>query len=158
MALDERLISRLRTFYDQGACFLDEMELESWTDLFSKEGHYEVISRENYEQGLPHATVYCSGLGMIQDRVAVIRKALFFEPRSQRHFVSAVRVNGVEPNGIRAQANFHLIECLPDKAPATVMLGRYIDLLRDQNNRFLISKRQCVFDNARLPRGVFIPV
>ena len=49
-------------YTDYAAC-LDEGELERWPDFFVEHGVYRVVSRENYEQDLPLATMLCEGRG-----------------------------------------------------------------------------------------------
>lgn len=155
---DERTLARLRSFYDAGACLLDEMELESWPNLFTQDARYRIIARENYDQGLTHATIYCNGRGMISDRVVAIREALIFEVRHLRHMVSGVRINGQDHAVLRAQANFLIVESIADALPEIVMAGRYMDELVDDGERFLIRSRDCVFDNYWTPRSVVIPI
>lgn len=154
----EQLLGRLRTFYDAGACILDEMELDSWAAQFTEDARYEVIPRENYDQGLPHATLYCRGIGMIHDRVTAIREALIYEERSLRHLISAVRLNATEGDELSTQANFLLIESMADKPPEMIMVGRYVDRLVDKGDAFMIRDRRCVFDNYWAPRAIIIPV
>ena len=157
-APNEQMLSRLRNFYDTSACLLDGMELEAWTDLFADTAQYRIISRENFDQGLPHATIYCRGLGMIKDRILSIRKALVFEERHLRRMISSVRINSREGKSLNAQASFLVIESFSDALPEIAMVGRYVDKLIDSDDGFLISSRDCVFDNYWTPRSVVVPV
>jgi anthranilate 1,2-dioxygenase small subunit len=155
---DDALLSRLRSFYDRTACLLDEMELEQWAGLFTEDARYEVIARENYDQGLPHATIYCEGERMILDRVTSIREAIIYEDRYLRHFISSVRVNGRDGDVLNAQASFMLIESIADRAPEMIMVGKYVDVLVDRGEDFAIRDRRAVFDNYWMPRSIVIPV
>ena len=155
---DDALLSRLRSFYDLGACHLDEMELEQWAALFTDDATYEVIARENFDQGLPHATIYCEGIAMIQDRVTSIREAIIYEDRYLRHFLSGVRLYRREGEVLHAQANFQLFESIADLAPETIMVGRYVDVLVERDGGFAIRSRKAVFDNYFMPRSIVLPV
>lgn len=78
----------MRDFHDDyGAC-LDDVELERWPDFFVDACRYRVISRENYDAGLPLSLIYCDGRGMLLDRVMALRESTVYEPRSLRHFVT----------------------------------------------------------------------
>ena len=158
MSADDALLSRLRSFYDRAATHLDEMELDAWAALFTDDARYEVIARENYDQGLPHATIYCDGAPMIRDRVTAIHEALIYEDRYLRHFISGVRLNGREGDALKAQASFMLLESVSDRAPEIILVGRYIDVLEERDGDFVIRERRCVFDNYWLPRAIVIPV
>lgn len=158
MSEDEGLLARLRSFYDLGGCLLDEMELEAWVALFAGDARYMVISRENFDQGLPHATIYCDGRGMMEDRVTAIRQALIFEERALRHMISCVRINRREGDRLHTQANFMMVESLVEHPSAIVMVGRYLDVLTEREGGFTIHSRQCVFDNYWTPRSVIVPI
>lgn len=157
-APNEPTLARLRTFYDVSACLLDEMQLEAWAELFAATARYRVISRENFDQGLPHATLYCRGIGMLRDRILSIRKALVFEERHLRRMISSVRINVLQGAALNAQASFLVIESFSDARPEIVMVGRYIDELIDTGENFLIGNRDCVFDNYWTPRSIVVPI
>ena len=48
---------------------IDEDRLEEWPDYFTNDGRYKVVTRENYDLGLPVALIYCDGTGMFKDRI-----------------------------------------------------------------------------------------
>jgi anthranilate 1,2-dioxygenase small subunit len=151
------LRSELRDFYDDYADCLDEDDLESWLSFFTEDARYLVTGRENYEQGLEHAMLFCDGMGMIRDRVLAIRKSVVFELRSLRHFVGGVKVRS-ESAIIEAKASFIVFECLSDKEPRILMVGRYFDRLIRHGEGFLFKERACVFDNYRILNSLIIPV
>src|SRR5262249_60361128 len=75
---------------------LDEGRLEEWPEFFSERGVYKIIGRENVEQELPLATVFCDSRAMMKDRVTAIRKALFYSPRYLRHLAGNIKIAGQE--------------------------------------------------------------
>jgi 3-phenylpropionate/cinnamic acid dioxygenase small subunit len=155
---DEGLLGRLRTFYDYGAAMLDNEEYEAWPELFSDDAKYTVVSRENFDNNLPHATIYCNGKRMIRDRVASLVNAVVYQKRFQRRFIGPVRLSRVDGSAIWCEANFLLIESFTDAAPEMSMVGRYIDQLNDTGTKFEIEQRQCVFDNHWTPRSLVAPL
>ncbi len=54
---------------------IDDDRLEEWPDFFTEDCLYQILPRENAEQGLPIAVMYCDSRGMLQDRVVAHRKA-----------------------------------------------------------------------------------
>lgn len=156
--LDVDLLSRLRGFYDAGASLLDAMRLEDWAGLFAEDARYRLISRENYDSGLPHATIYCQGIAMIRDRVSSIRQAVIYEDRHLRRMIGGVVIDGREGNMISAHASVMVIESFIDKLPEISMIGRYVDRLIDDGGNLVIHSRDCVFDNYWIRRSVVIPV
>jgi anthranilate 1,2-dioxygenase small subunit len=59
----ERLLARYV------AC-IDDDRLEEWPSYFTEACHYQIISREYQEKGLPIGVFYANSRGMLQDRVA----------------------------------------------------------------------------------------
>jgi anthranilate 1,2-dioxygenase small subunit len=151
------LRAELRDFYDDYADCLDEDDLENWPSFFTDDARYLVTGRENHDQGLEHATLYCDGKAMLLDRVLAIRQSTVFEPRSLRHIVSGVRVRN-EAEIIEAKASFVIFESLSDKEPRIFMVGRYFDRLVRNGDSFLFKERACVFDNYRIMTSLIIPV
>ena len=95
----------LRDLYEDYAACLDVDALEEFPAFFTEDGIYQVIPRENYDEGLEHAPIWCSGRAMIEDRVTALREAAQYQARSLRHFISGVRVLGEEAGEICATAS-----------------------------------------------------
>lgn len=148
----------LRDFYDDYALCLDEEDFDAWPTFFTDDALYRVISRENYDQELTHATMWCQGLPMIKDRIVATRQTALYEPRSLRHFISSVRINEVEGDQIKAQANFVIVESLAEREPQLLMVGRYIDTFIQEGDHFRIQQRSCVYDNYHIRTTLVIPV
>jgi 3-phenylpropionate/cinnamic acid dioxygenase small subunit len=49
----------LQELYDAYVTCLDDNDLESWPDFFTEDCFYQVIPRENWDNGLPLATLRC---------------------------------------------------------------------------------------------------
>jgi anthranilate 1,2-dioxygenase small subunit len=152
------LRNELRDFYEAYAVCLDEEELERWPDFFVEDCRYRVTGRENYDQNLPYGLISCMNKNMLKDRVLALRQTTMYEPRSLRHFISAVRIRSVDGDTIQAQANFAILESLSDREPVVNMVGRYIDTLVRTSHGFLFKDRDCVCDNYRIRTSLIIPV
>jgi anthranilate 1,2-dioxygenase small subunit len=152
------LRAELRDLYDDYASALDEMDLDGWSGFFTEDCTYKVISFENHSEGLPLALIECRGIGMVRDRVAAIRETAVYEPRQLRHFVSGVRVDGVEGEAVDARANFLIAESLADREPQIAMVGRYLDRLVRVGSALRFRERVCVVDNYRVRTSLVVPV
>ncbi|MEZ5649880.1 MAG: aromatic-ring-hydroxylating dioxygenase subunit beta [Burkholderiaceae bacterium] len=152
------LNAELRELYDEIADLLDRDQIEALPAYFVDDCLYRVISRENYDEGLPQATLYCDGIGMLRDRVLALRETQVYEPRHWRHFVSGVRVTGVENGVISATANVMLTEAMSDAEPTILLVGRYEDRLVRREGRLWFSERSVVYDNYRVVRSLIAPV
>ena len=76
------------------AACLDDGDISGWPDFFTEDAVYKLIPRENYDQGLPLATIFAEGRGGLIDRTVAIKKTTVFRPRYLRHFISNIRVLG----------------------------------------------------------------
>ncbi len=155
---DNRLRAEIRDLNDDYAARLDNFELEAWAEMFTDDALYVITARENFDAGLTHGTVWCEGRAMINDRVLAIRKALVYEDRYLRHFVSGVRVNADTGELIECQANFMVVESMIDAKPEIILLGRYIDKVQRLGGSLRFRERTCVFDNHWLPRALILPI
>jgi len=68
----ERAITRLMHRY---ARVLDADQLEEWPELFTEDGVYKVLPRENAVQNLPVALILCEGRNAMIDRIRSLREA-----------------------------------------------------------------------------------
>src|SRR5580692_2581632 len=94
----------IEEFNNAYAAALDENRLADWAEMFTDDGTYVVISRENADRNMPVGLIYCENKGMLQDRAHAMKTEMF-APRYLRHIVGSPQVLGEEANGdIRARA------------------------------------------------------
>jgi len=155
---DAALRHALRDLYDEVADLLDDDRVESLPEYFVDDCLYRVTTRENYDEGLPGGLMYCDGIAMLRDRILAIRETQVYEPRSWRHFLSGVRILGVEGELVRARANFLVTEAMSDEDPRVFMVGRYFDVLTRRDGRLLFKERIAVCDNHHVRRSLIMPL
>jgi anthranilate 1,2-dioxygenase small subunit len=142
------------------AAALDEQRLSDWAEMFTDDGFYVVISRENADRKLPVGLIYCENKGMIHDRAFALEKTSMFAPRYLRHIVGNLQVLGDEPNGdIRARANYVVMQVLFDRPDAKLhQVGVYYDKFRRVGDQLKLAERRCVYDNLLVDNALCIPV
>lgn len=148
----------LADLYDDYAACLDEVRLEAWPSFFTEDCTYKVISKENFDQGLPHGTMYCDTRSMLVDRVTALRQTQVFEPRTLRRLVGRPRIVAVDELGVRARATFAVFESLSDREPSLYMAGVYHDVVVRDGWSLRFRERLCVFDNYRIQTSLVMPV
>ena len=158
--VSDKLALRLEIedFHTAYCAALDDGRYDEWPGFFTEDCLYKVISRENHDEGLPAATIFCDGIAMLRDRIVAVRETQVYEPRAWRHFISGVRV--LENNGdvIRARANFMLSEAMSDENPTLFLVGRYLDTLVRRDGRLLLRERLAVYDNHHVRRSLIVLV
>lgn len=147
-------------FNSRYAATLDRGNLEEWPDFFvDEEPLYRIVSRENYDNGMPAAVIYCDSKGMLVDRVNAILNTIVFAPRYTTHFVSNLVVDELEGGrAIAAESNFLLIESAIDRNPKVIMAGRYLDRFVRSAGRLRLQERLCIYDTLTVQTSVILPV
>ena len=152
------LAAELSDLYDEVTDYLDDDQIERFPSYFIDECMYQVVSRENYSQGLPQAAIYCDGIGMVRDRITALRETQVYVPRTWRHFISGVRVAALHADEIHARANFMVTESMSDAEPTILLVGQYIDVLVRRGERLMFKQHLAVYDNYRVVRSLIVPV
>lgn len=157
--LDDRellfALDRLNTDYVHT---LDDDAIEQWPGFFTEDGVYKVLPRENYENDLPIAVMYCEGRGMMQDRVTAIRETLLFAPRALRHITGNTRILAVEDGAVRAQTNYAVFESTRDDHTKVFNTGRYLDRAVIEDGVLRYRERLCVYDSSLIPTSMIYPI
>ncbi len=143
--------------YDYVQC-IDDDELERWPEFFTDPCEYKVIPRENADQGLPVAVMFCDSRGMLADRVTALRKANIYPAHYTRHVVSNPRVLGVDGEVIRAQANYVVFETRLDGETYVYNAGKYVDEIVRVDGRLRYRSKHCVFDTHRIRTLMVTPI
>jgi len=144
-------------YYDYADC-LDDGELERWPEFFTAACLYKIVPRENLERGLPLALMLCESRGMLEDRVAALRRTSVYAPRALRHLVTNVRIKEERTEGIRSQANYVVMQTLVDDETRVFNVGRYLDLVVREEGRLKFKERLCVFDSLVVPGSLIYPL
>lgn len=153
-----KLAHELQTLYADYCACIDERRFEEWPEFFTEDCVYKVIPRENYDRGLPLATLAFESRGMLKDRVFGATQTLFHAPYHQRHIVSGVRVKSVDDGVVRAEANYLVIRTRSDELSEVFNAGRYVDIVAREPDRLRFRERLCVFDSELIPNSIIYPI
>ena len=156
--MDQALRFEVDELYAEYVESLDDGDLEHWPELFTEECLYKVIPRENFERGLPLALILCESKGMLQDRVEALRHASVYAPRTLRHLVSNIRIKAQEPDGIRVQANYAVLQTLNDEPTQVFNAGKYVDRVVRDAGRLKFKEKLCIFDSIVVPGSLVYPI
>lgn len=156
--IDPQTYLQLAVFYADYAAVLDAGDWDRWPDFFLDDCEYKIQPRENFERGLPLATMALESKGMLKDRVYGITETLFHDPYYQRHVVGLPRVLTVEGDSIHAEANYAVFRTKPSELSTVYNVGRYIDVIRRTDEGLKLASRTCVFDSEMIPNSLIYPI
>jgi salicylate 5-hydroxylase small subunit len=150
------------------AAAVDGADWDAWVALFTADGVYRLVPRENHERGLPLATLAFTGRGMLKDRAYAIRETLFHDPYYQRHVIGLPRVlRQAGGEGAAGACGGEQIDTETHYAvfrtklngPSTVFnVGRYVDTVVRQDGRLLLARRVVVYDSEMIPNSIIYPI
>lgn len=158
MAAHVELRLEVEDLHAEYCAALDEGRYEDWAELFAEECLYRIVPRDNHDRGLPLAIMHCESKGMLRDRVVAIRETSYYAPRLLRHMVSLVRITAAADGTLRGQANYLVLQTLPEQPTTLFNSGRYIDTLVREGGRLRFKERLCVFDSIIVPNSLIVPV
>ena len=141
---------------------IDDDRLEEWPDFFTEDCLYQIVPRENADQGLPIAVMYCDSRGMLQDRVVAHRKANLFAPHLYRHLVSALRVTDQDKGMVTARSNYAVFRTALDPinygTTEVYSVGEYRDKIVFINGVAKFQERIIIVDTSRIQSLLVTPL
>jgi salicylate 5-hydroxylase small subunit len=155
IAVEDRF--RIIDLYAEYTKCLDSARFNDWPDFFTDDCTYRVVSRENYDRGLPLSLLSFESKRMLLDRVYGITETLFHEPYYQRHIVSVPGIE-LDGEGFRVEANYAVIRTKAGSTSELYNAGRYLDRIVDCNSRLLFAEKTCVYDSEIILNSLIYPI
>ena len=157
-AVSAPVARRIEDFVTDYAHCLDDGEFEAWPQFFDENAHYQIISRESFEAGLPIGVMHCDGRGMFKDRISALREANIFEPHVYCHMVSALKIIDASETETRTQSNFYVTRTMPDGEMTTFLCGKVLDTIVEIDGELKFKERKVILDSRRIDTLLVIPV
>ena len=151
------LREELEDLYAEYGEIIDGGKLERWPGLFVEPCLYRIVSKENYDKGLPLSLMRCESLGMLKDRAFASQKLNVYGPRTWRHSITQIR-SQADGEQIDARANFAVFETLHDQHTKILCTGRFLDKLVRTPAGLRFREKICVYDAALIPGSIVMPL
>ena len=136
---------------------LDDDELERWSDFFTEDAAYKIISRDNYEAGMALGIMSCDGRGMMRDRILALRTANVFEPHTYCHLLGPTRIASIDGT-YHARTNFSVVRTMQDGSSTRYATGKYVDVCVLQDGIARLQSRTVVLESRRIDVLMVIPL
>jgi anthranilate 1,2-dioxygenase small subunit len=158
MTSSGRLFAIYALFADYGA-LLDDGCYDEWLALFTADCRYTVVPRENYEQGLPTALIFCDSRAMLEDRIQALHEANKYNIHSDRHVIGLPRILVEHPGGgIEAEAPFAVFQTDQEGETRLFATGLYRDRLAPAGDALRIAEALVLLDTAAVPTLLATPL
>lgn len=149
-------LSALNTAY---ASTIDGDRLEEWPAFFHADCLYKITTAENHRRGLEAGIIYADSRGMLEDRVAALRRANIYERQSYRHVIGMPSILSEDADGIRAEAPFLVVRTMRTGEMSLFAAGRFLDVIRpDALSTLRFTERIVICDSARFDTLLAIPL
>jgi 3-phenylpropionate/cinnamic acid dioxygenase small subunit len=158
LAVDLDLRARLADLYCAYDNVLNDGELERWPELFIEACIYKVIPRENVEQGLPVAVIYCESRDMLADRVVALRETALFAPRIARRMTTGICLRAIDTDGLHLTASFAVFQTMPDQPSEPFLCGSCRDCVVDAGGSLRYAERIFIYDSTIIPTSLVYPL
>jgi salicylate 5-hydroxylase small subunit len=158
MKLDADTLLALLELYADYAAALDARELNRWPGFFTEQCSYKLQSRENFDRGLPLATLAFESRAMLQDRVFGALDTIYHDPYVQRHITGLPRLLARDGDTLVCEAPVLVIRTKRDAMPETLLVGRYIDRIVPTPEGLRFAQRWLIFDNDLIANSIVDPV
>jgi salicylate 5-hydroxylase small subunit len=148
-------VSRLYADYSH---VVDSGDWDRWVELFTEDGIYRLVPRENHERGFPLATLAFTGKGMLKDRAYGIRETLFHDPYYQRHLVGPLLIREGAEGTLDVEANYAVFRTKLSEFTTVYNVGRYLDVVKRTPEGLRFAQRICVYDSEMIPNSIIYPI
>jgi anthranilate 1,2-dioxygenase small subunit len=148
----------LQRLQDRYIALIDDDRLEEWPDMFTEDGVYEIVPRENEDRGLPVGVMHCFGRAMLRDRVTALRKANIYEEHTYRHMTSALAVTPCGADEAKMTSNYLVVQTLTDGETRVYQAGRYVDQVVRTPAGWRYRRKRAIYDTSRVQTLLVTPI
>ncbi len=158
--LDSDIRTRLllADLQDRYVGLLDADRLEDWPDMFIDDALYEIIPKENFDQGLPAPVMRCENKRMLHDRVTSLRHANIYQKPVYRHFLSAMWWSLEADDEYHVTTNYLVINTNQAGQSLVYQTGIYLDVVVLEGEALKFKSKRVIYDTSRVQTLLAIPI
>ncbi|HVC53977.1 MAG TPA: aromatic-ring-hydroxylating dioxygenase subunit beta [Stellaceae bacterium] len=155
MSVDQLALYDLYADYGR---LIDAADWPAWLALFARACRYQVIPRENVEQGLPAALIFCDSRAVLEDRIMALREANKYNIHTDRHLIGLPRILGEGGGEISAEAPFAVYQTDQEGESRLFAAGLYRDRIVHEAGALRFSDKLVVLDTFAVPTLLATPL
>jgi anthranilate 1,2-dioxygenase small subunit len=154
----EEIRCRIEALHTRYIRAIDDDRWEEWPELFTESCLYKIVTRENFEKGLPLSIMECHSRGMLKDRVTGLRTINVYEPHRYLHQISGLAIDSIEGNVARCRSNYLVIRTMIDGAMSIFSAGLYLDKVVLGSGEPRFEERLVLADSRRIETLLVFPI
>ena len=137
---------------------IDAADFDGWLSLFVRECSYHIISRENYERGLPAALIFCDSRAVLEDRIRALCEANKYNIHTDRHLIGLPRLTGIERSETFIEAPFAVYQTDQDGETRLFAAGLYRDRIALEAGSPKFRDKLVILDTFAVPSLLATPL
>jgi len=153
-----KLWFELHTLQSRYINALDNDRLEEWPAFFTEDYPYEIVPRENADQGLPVGIIHCANQKMLRDRVVSQRHANIFDAHSYRHITSGLTVLAESADSIETESSYVVVQTRSNGESFVYQAGRYLDNVVRTADGWRYRSKRVIYDTSRVQTLLTTPI
>lgn len=158
MDFDETLRRRIEALHTRYIRCIDDDRIEEWPELFTETCLYKIVTRENFDHGMPLAVMECRSRGMLQDRVTGLRRINVYEPQRYLHQISGLTIEQVDGTRVRCRSNYLVVRTMGNGTMSIFSAGIYSDKIALNGGDAKFEERIVIPDSRRIDTLLVIPL
>jgi salicylate 5-hydroxylase small subunit len=150
----------LDDFYADYASALDDARYDDWLALFAEDCTYHLQPRENFDRGLPLATLAFESRAMLVDRIYGVRNTLFHQPYYQRHVFGPIRIvqQDAAAQRVDVELNYAVFRTKRSAPTDVFNVGKMLDTLVQTEQGLRLLRKRIVFDSDLIANSIIYPL
>ena len=137
---------------------LDAAQYDDWLGLFAAECRYQVVPRENFEEGLPAGLIFCDSRRMLEDRIMALREANKYNIHTDRHLIGLPRLTGRKQTALLVEVPFAVYQTDQEGETRLFATGLYRDRLEPAEGGLKIADKLVLLDTFAVPTLLATPL
>lgn len=137
---------------------LDAGRFDDWLELFAEDCRYDVVPRENVEQGLPVSLILCTSKAQMRDRIMALREANEYNLHYPRHLVSSIKASIAADDMVDIGANYAVFQTNMEGQSRLFSVGRYQARAQIDNGKLLLREQRVIVDTYSVPTLLAMPL
>jgi anthranilate 1,2-dioxygenase small subunit len=148
----------LYDLYAAYGALIDAAEFDAWLELFADSCAYQILPRENYQQGLPAGLVFCDSRAVLEDRIRALREANKYNIHSDRHLIGLPRTLGQKGGATLVEAPFAVYQTDQEGETRLFATGLYCDRVVSEAGRLKFRNKLVLLDTFAVPSLLATPL
>ena len=160
MELDRATLLRVRfqEFGDRYIRCLDDRRFDEWLDFFLEDAVYNILPRENLEDGFETSLLLLDSNAARRDRLMCVRDVIVHQRATSRHLISGLQVTHQASGAYAVLSNFLVAHSDYEGNTKVFATGEYRDVIVEREGALKFRERLVVLGSFNIQSQLIDPL